>query len=86
MRLVLLIDLPADHKYHRASVVALEHAVATVGSVAKIDVVRTSDLTGSPSDLGDGIVIGPGAPYEDPSAANEAIRQARKRGVPLVAT
>ena len=86
MRLVLLIDLPADHKYHRASVVALEHAGAAAGLIAKIDVVRTSELTGNPSDLGDGIVIGPGSPYENPAAANGAIRQARKHGVPLVAT
>ena len=86
MRLVLVVDLPADHEYHRASVVAMEHAAAASNVPTKIESVRTSDLRGVPGELGDGVVIGPGAPYENPSAANEAIRQARKHGVPLVAT
>ncbi len=84
MRLVLVIDLPANHEYHRASVAAIEHASA--GLSASIESVRTNELTGSLTDLGNGVLIGPGAPYENPSAANEAIRQAHKHKIPLVAT
>jgi hypothetical protein len=80
----VLIDSPPSAPYHRATLAALQHALAARddGDTFTIDVVRTDGIP----HLGDGVVIGPGTPYRDPSAADEAIRNARERGVPLVAT
>ena len=80
--ITVLMDLPPEQAYHRATVAALEHA-ADVLDVA-VDVrVATTDAIGP---LGDGVVIGPGSPYRDPMAVESVIRQARERGVPLVGT
>lgn len=84
-RITLLIDLSRDARYYDATVEALRHAIDTAGVECAIDVVRT-DQIGDPSAIGDGVVIGPGSPYRDPSAAEAVIRHARERGVPLVGT
>lgn len=81
----MLIDLPAEARYHGATVEALRHAIEAAGADCEIDVVHT-DRIGDTSAIGDGVVIGPGSPYRDPSAAEAVIRQARERGVPLVGT
>jgi hypothetical protein len=82
--ITVLIDSPPAAPYHVATMAALRHAIDVRddrGSFA-IDVVNT-DAIGK---LGDAVVVGPGTPYNDPRAAEDAITGARERGVPLVAT
>lgn len=83
-RIVTVIDQAASAPYHRATLAALAHAAAHLGVEVSIEVTPTDAL--DPADLGDGVVIGPGTPYRRPEAAHAAIRAARERGVPLVAT
>lgn len=78
----LLIDLPADHRFHVATANAVRHAADHLGVEVRVEVAGT-DRIGA---LGDGVVIGPGSPYRDPDAAEAAIRAARVEGRPLVAT
>lgn len=81
----VLIDLPSDHPYHRATLAALAHAAA--GLNMRSIVVPTDAITGRSADeLGDAVVVGPGSPYRDPEAVHAVIRSARERGVPLVGT
>jgi CTP synthase (UTP-ammonia lyase) len=86
--ITVLIDLPADHRYHRATVAALGHASEVRG--IPIDVrVATTDTIGDASRIavaGSGVIIGPGSPYRDPDAAHEVVRKARDRNIPLVGT
>jgi CTP synthase (UTP-ammonia lyase) len=84
----LLIDYAPDHPYHRASVAALHDASAQNGVPVEVQIVptdtidRIDDLTAP----GSAVFVGPGTPYRYPQAADEVIRTARERGVPLVAT
>ena len=80
--ITVLMDLPPEQAYHRATVAALEHAADALGAAVDVHVV-TTDAIGA---LGDGVVIGPGSPYRDPMAVESVIRQARERGLPLVGT
>jgi hypothetical protein len=50
--------------------------------VVKTDTISTAYF----QDLPHGVVIGPGTPYIAPDAAEEVIRTAREKGLPLVAT
>ena len=84
----VLMDLPAGHAYHRATVAALGHAAAHLSMAVDVRVVRT-DQVGSVRQLvtdSTAIVVGPGSPYVDPDAAIAAVRAAREAGVPLVGT
>lgn len=86
LTVAVLMDLPHDHAYHRATLAALEHAAAA-GSQMRSVVVATDTIRGRAADsLGDAIVIGPGSPYRDADAVIDAIASARERGVPLVGT
>jgi hypothetical protein len=78
----VLIDHPPQHRFHVATLDAIRHATQHVGGEFSVEVVRT-DHVGA---LGDGLVIGPGTPYRDPTSAEQAITEARQRGIPLVAT
>ena len=85
--ITVLIDSPPNAPYHVATLDALRHAIDAVdapagGTSFAIDVVQT-DAIGS---IGDGVVLGPGTPYNDPRAAEDVVTSARARGVPLVAT
>ena len=80
--ITVLMDLPPEQAYHRATVAALGHAADALGVAVDVRVV-TTDAIGA---LGHGVVIGPGSPYRDPMAVESVIRQARERGVPLVGT
>ena len=80
--ITVLLDLPPAQAFHRATVAALDHAVRASGAAVDVRVVRTDAI----GDLGHGVVIGPGSPYRDPGAAEQAIRSARERGLPLVGT
>ena len=84
----VLIDLPADHRYHKATLAALEHASAALGLPIDVQVVPTDTIRDAArvATPGSAIVIGPGSPYRDPELANEVVREARERNVPLVGT
>ena len=84
----VVIDLPADHRYHEATLAALGHASAASGipidvQVVPTDTIRNAARVASP---GSAVVIGPGSPYRDPELVYEVVRKARERNVPLVGT
>ncbi len=86
LTIALLMDLPPQHAYHRATLAAIAHAAATVSGVRAV-VVPTDTIGGRSADgLGDGVVVGPGSPYREPDAALDVIGSAREGGVPLVGT
>ncbi len=83
----VIIDSPPDAKYHVATIEALEHAMSASDHDMAITVVRTPDITEEFIASFEGaVVIGPGSPYYVPDNADEVIRSARERGVPLVGT
>ncbi len=84
----VLIDLPADHRYNRATLAALQHAsedrrIPIDVRVVPTDAIRDASRIATP---GSAVVIGPGSPYRDPDAAHEVVRKAREWNVPLVGT
>lgn len=84
----MLIDSPADHRYHRATLAALGHASDQQGIPIEVRVVPT-DTIRDPSSIasaGSAVIIGPGTPYRDPEAAHEVVREAREQNIPLVGT
>jgi len=80
----VIFDMGVGTDGHDFMLSALGHAIAARRANVEIDVVRTNTLGTRP--LGDGIVLGPGSPYDDPKAAEFAITDARRSGVPLVGT
>jgi CTP synthase (UTP-ammonia lyase) len=80
--ITLLMDLPPDNDSHRFTVEALDHAIAALDAPVRVRIVHTDAV----DDLGDGVVIGPGSPYLDAAAAEQAIQTAREKGLPLVGT
>jgi CTP synthase (UTP-ammonia lyase) len=80
--ITVLMDLPAEDESHRFTVAALDHAIAALDAPVSVHVVHTDAV----DTLGDGVVIGPGSPYLDPAAAEQAIQTAREKGLPLVGT
>ena len=84
----VLIDLPAEHRYHRATLAALSHASVAGRIPIEIRVVPTDtihDASGIAAN-GSAVVIGPGSPYRDQEAAHAVVREARERNIPLVGT
>ena len=84
----VLMDLPADHRFHRATLAALEHAsqdrrLPIDVRVVPTDAIRDASRIAAPGSV---VIIGPGSPYRDPEAAHEVVRKARERKVPLVGT
>ena len=91
MRAVLvtvLIDLPAEHGYHRAILAALGHASTARGIPIEVRVVTTDTIRDGSGVAGAGsaVIVGPGSPYRDPNAAIAVVREARERNIPLVGT
>ncbi len=84
----VLIDLPADHQYHRATLAALGHASEHRRIPIEVQVVPTETIRDAAriATVGSAVIIGPGSPYRDPDAANAVVREARERNVPLVGT
>lgn len=82
------MDLPSSHRYHAATVEALQHASDHVQLPIEIRVVGTNSITDADevAKPGTAVMIGPGSPYLDQDAAHEVVRRARERGVPLVGT
>ena len=86
---MVLIDLPADHPCHRATLAAIDHAADRLSLPADAQVLRTDVIGPSAADLvrdADAVVIGPGSPYLYPATAIDCIRVAREHGIPLVGT
>jgi hypothetical protein len=80
------MDLPPNHRYHLATLAALDHA-SSIASPLRTVVVLTDTIGGRAADsLGDAVVVGPGSPYREPEAVFNVIGSARARGVPLVGT
>jgi CTP synthase (UTP-ammonia lyase) len=84
----VLIDLPADHRYHRATLAAVRHAsedrwIPIEVRVVPTDTIRDASRAAAGSSA---IIIGPGSPYRDPEAAHAVVREARERNIPLVGT
>lgn len=83
----LLVDLPSELANVVASVEAIEHAARSEGADVAVRLVRTNSIDGDfIDDPGDGVFVGPGTPYREPSLAESVIFSARERGVPLVGT
>lgn len=85
----VLMDLPPEQAYHSATMAALDHAAAATGLGGEIDVrvVRTATIDDAlVDDPGQGVVVGPGSPYDSPERVHDVILSARERGVPLVGT
>ena len=86
--ITVLMDIPADHRFHLATLSALEHAAVARALPIDVRVVPTDtihDAAGVACDSS-GIVIGPGSPYRNPEGALAMVREARERKVPLVGT
>jgi CTP synthase (UTP-ammonia lyase) len=84
----VLMDLPADHRYHRATLAAVGHASENRRIPIDVRVVPTEAIrdTSRIAATGSVVIVGPGSPYRDPEAAHEVVRKARERNVPLVGT
>ena len=82
------MDLPADHRYHCATLDALRYASADRGIPIDIRVVPTDTIHDASriATPGSAVVIGPGSPYRGPEAAHEVVRKAREGNIPLVGT
>ncbi len=76
-----LSDLPEAHRFHQATLAALQHATSSGEHDVSVEVVRT-DAIGR---LGDAVLVGPGSPYRDPTAVERVVASARERGLPLLA-
>ena len=83
----LLIDLPPEHRYHVATIAAIDHASKMLNLPVDVRVVPT-DTIGAQliADPGSAVVVGPGSPYRNPQAVWEIVRSAREKGIPLVGT
>jgi CTP synthase (UTP-ammonia lyase) len=90
VRVLLVIDLDANARYHRTTVNALRHAADAHGDALDLRVQPSDTLThdgdGNDGDRYDGVVIGPGSPYRDETAVWSIVRNARAAGIPLVGT
>lgn len=84
----VVIDLPPEHEYHRASLAAIRDAAGELDQPVDVRVARTDEIPSAREFVRDtaGILIGPGSPYASPDTAIGCIRAAREAGVPLVGT
>ena len=83
----LLIDLPPAHRYHAATVAAIDHASKMLEVRVDVRVVPTDTIDAELiADPGSAVLVGPGSPYRNPEAVLEIVRNAREKGIPLVGT
>jgi hypothetical protein len=83
----VIMDLSETEPFHAATFDALAHASAGMGVDPIVRRVATATIdTAFLADVGDAVLLGPGTPYTDPGAAEEAVRVAREREVAFVAT
>ncbi len=83
-------DYRPDFPPHPAGTQAVEHAARHLNLSAKVDWIGTETLdVPRPADLlepYDGLFLAPYSPYKSRNGAQNAVRFARKRGRPFVAT
>lgn len=77
----VLIDLPAEHRFHQATLAALEHAsehrrIPIEVRVLPTDAIRDASAIAA---AGSVVIIGPGSPYREPESAYEVVSEARER-------
>ena len=83
----MIFDVPADSPHHGPTLSAIGHAADRAGFEVIVNVVKTDTITPAYfDDLPHGVVIGPGTPYTVPDAAEDVIRTAREKGLPLIGT
>ena len=87
LRIDVIFDVAASSPYYEPTLRAVQDAALSVDLPVEVTVVRTATVDERYLlDLPDAVVIGPGAPYDAPTAVEEVIRTAREKGLPLVAT
>jgi len=87
VRIDVIFDVAEASPYFAPTVDAVHHAVDALGVSADICVVRTRTMDDTYfDDLPSAFVIGPGSPYDAPTAAEIAIAVARDEDIPLVGT
>jgi len=83
-------DFNPASRSHRATDAALGHAARALGVAVSARWLPTDSLTGAGAEAKietcDGVWIAPGSPYRSLDGALRAIRFARERDWPLVAT
>ena len=88
-RIALIGDHDPAKAAHRAIPLALGHAAGPAGHLVDWAWVHTSTLLGDVTahlEMFDGVWCAPGSPYANTDGAIDAIRVARERGVPFLAT
>ncbi|MEO1062040.1 MAG: hypothetical protein AAFZ07_11520 [Actinomycetota bacterium] len=87
VRIDVVFDASSGSPYRAPTLRAVTDAAAHLGVHVTVDVVPTVTVDDRYlAALPDAVVIGPGTPYDAPDRAEEVIRTARERGVPLVGT
>jgi CTP synthase (UTP-ammonia lyase) len=84
--LVVLLDRKVAGRYADATISALRHALDRLACDLPLTELPTSRIDPFVAERFDGIVVGPGSPYENADGVIGVIRAARERGVPLVGT
>lgn len=82
-------DYQPTNEAHVATTASLQHAGDAAGLPVEVSWAATLDLASGARPTLDGfqgLLIAPGSPYQSMAGALEAIRMARTRGVPLLAT
>jgi hypothetical protein len=66
----VLVDLPTDDRYHRATLAAIGHAAEVRGIAIELRVVPTDTIRDASrvAAATSAIIIGPDSPYRDPDA------------------
>jgi CTP synthase (UTP-ammonia lyase) len=90
IRIGVVGDFNPDFLAHTSTNDSLAHASAFLGAAVEVAWLPTPDLTAVDGlgrlDAFDGVWISAGSPYRDRNGAFAAIRFARERGRPTVAT
>ena len=87
VRIDVIFDVTADSPYYSPTVDAVHHAAKALDVAADVRVIRTGTIDDTYLDeMPHAVLIGPGSPYDKPSAAETTVLVAREEGVPLVGT
>lgn len=90
IRIGVVGDFDRSRIYHTTTDESLAHAADALGRAVEVRWLPTPSLVGRDApailDAFDGLWISAGSPYRDRNGAFAAIRHARERGQPMVAT